>query len=310
MKKITVLGHKNPDTDAVFAAMALAKLFNATKQYGATAKIAATPNKETAYALKRFKIKAPTKFKSRKGETIFLVDFNEEAQSPVSFNKIEIEGIVDHHKLNIKIDKEYPTIFRIEPLGSSCSIVAKMYQDYGIKINKKIASILLSGIISDTLKFSSPTTTKEDKQIASELAKIANIKIDELATKMFEAKSSLDKLSPKKIIVTDYKEYDFKKHKTGIGVLETINPASAFKKEREIRRALSEYKKKHKLDFIFFGIVDILEHSTSFLLMGQQEEELAAKAFGRRKIKDGVINLPGVTSRKKQIVPALMKVLK
>ncbi|MEA3273180.1 MAG: manganese-dependent inorganic pyrophosphatase [Patescibacteria group bacterium] len=310
MKRITILGHKNPDTDAVFSAIALAELFNKTEQYKATAKIANTPNKETAYALKRFKIKTPTKLKPRKGETLFLVDFNEEEQSPVPFKNIEIEGIVDHHKLNIKIEKDSPAIFRIEPLGSSCSIVAKMYRDYRIKINKKIASILLSGIISDTLKLSSPTTTKEDKQIANELAKIAGIETDELATKMFEAKSSLDKLSPKKIITTDYKEYQFKQQKTGIGVLETIDPSSAFKKEREIRRTLSEYKKKHHLDFIFFGIVNILEHSTSFLLIGKEEEELVAKAFGRRKIKDGIATLPGVTSRKKQIVPALMQILK
>ncbi len=310
MEKITVLGHKNQDTDATCAAMAMAELLNKTKQWEATAKISERPNQETAYILKHFKIKAPAKLKPGKEKAFFLVDFNEEEQSPIPFNKIEIEGLVDHHKLKIKLDKDYPIIFRVEPLGSACTIIAKIYQDYGVVLNKKTATLLLCGIISDTLKFASPTTTKEDRQIAKELANIAKIDTEELAGKMFEAKSDLSKLSPQEIINADYKEYRLDKKKIGIGVLETINPASALKKERKIRRALSESKKQNNLDFIFFGIVDILKKNTSFLLMGEEEEKLAVKAFGKGKIINGTINLPGITSRKKQIVPAFTKALK
>jgi manganese-dependent inorganic pyrophosphatase len=310
MEKIIVIGHKNQDTDATAAAMVMAELLNKTKQWEATANIFDKPNQETAYILKRFNIKEPAKLKIGKNKNFFLVDFNEEDQSPIPFNKIEIQGLVDHHKLNIKIAKDSPIIFRVEPIGSACSIIAKMYQDYKIKINKKIATLLLCGIISDTLKFASPTTTKEDEQIAKTLAKIAKIDIEELANKMFEAKSNLDKLTPQEIISSDYKEYHFGKSKIGIGVLETINPASAFKKEREIRKASSELKKNKKLDFIFFGVVDILKKSTSFFLIGSEEEELAIKAFRKKKVTNGIIELPGTTSRKKQIVPAFMKILK
>jgi len=308
LKKITVLGHKNQDTDATVAAIGLAELFKSAGIFRSTAKIANAPNRETIYVLKRFGVKKPGTYQPKKGDVVFLVDFNEEAQSPAIFKDVQIEGLVDHHKLNICFAKDYPIMFRVEPVGSSSTIVAKMYQDYKIKPTKTIAGLLLGGIVSDTLKFSSPTTTPEDIQVAKVLASIAKVSIPELAQKMFEAKSDLTGMKGKDIITMDYKEFAFGKYKTGIGVLETVDPSSALKLEQEIRGALSEYKGQQKIDLIFFGLVDILKNSTTLLLVGNEEEEIAVKVFSR-KIQNGIMHLPGVVSRKKQIVPAFMSKL-
>lgn len=311
MQKITILGHTNQDTDATCAAIALEELFNKAGIYKAKAKITDTPNRETKFVFEKLGIKKPGKFKPQAKEVVFLVDFNEESQSPLPFKKAQLEGLVDHHKLEIRISKDYPIIFRVEPVGSSSTIVYKMYKDYGVEITKTIASLLLCGIVSDTLNLSSPTTTEEDKKIAKELAIISKEDVSRLADEMFFAKSNLKGISPKNIITTDYKEFKFGKQKTGIGVLETVNLSGAQKMEREIRKALSELKKKKELDLIFFALVDIIKSNASLILIGKEEEDAARKAFGSDKqISDGIMHLPGVVSRKKQMVPNFMKKIK
>lgn len=309
LKKITVIGHRNQDTDATMAAIALADLLTKTKQGKAEAKIADLPNRETLYVMKTLGIKKPGTFKAGKQEAIFLVDFNEESQSPIPFRDACIEGLVDHHKLNISFSKEYPILFRVEPVGSSSTIVAKMHFDHGVKPEKKIASALTAGIVSDTLKFTSPTTTDEDIKIGKKLAKIAGVNIDRLAAGMFRAKSDLRGMSGKDIITMDYKEFVFGNRKTGIGVLETVNAEAPLKMEKEIRKALDAYKKERNLNLIFFGAVDIIKQITILLLLGKDEEETAKLVFSK-DIKAGRMELPGVVSRKKEIVPPFMEKLK
>ena len=309
LKKITVIGHRNQDTDATMAAIALADLLTKTKQGKAAAKIADPPNRETLHVMKTLGIKKPGSFKAEKNEAVFLVDFNEESQSPIPFSDTQIEGLVDHHKLNINFSKEYPIMFRVEPVGSSSTIVAKMHFDYGVRPEKKIASALVAGIVSDTLKFTSPITTDEDKKIGKKLAKIAGINIDKLADGMFKAKSDLRGMSGKDIITMDYKEFVFGNRKTGIGVLETVNAEAPLKMEKEIRNALAAYKKERGLDLIFFGSVDIIKQITTLLLLGKEEEETAKLVFAKN-ISAGKMELPGVVSRKKEIVPPCMEKLK
>ncbi|MBD3300217.1 MAG: manganese-dependent inorganic pyrophosphatase [Candidatus Moranbacteria bacterium] len=311
MEKVTILGHTNQDTDATCAAICLEELLNKAKLFKAQAKISEKPNNETKFILKKFKIDKPALFKKpTKKEKVFLVDFNEESQSPVEFKKVEIEGLVDHHKLDICFKKDYPVIFRVEPIGSSCSIVTKMFKDYGLKISKKTASLLLCGILSDTLKFSSPTTTNEDKKLAKELADLAKINPNQLAKEMFEAKSDLTGILPKDIITTDYKEFKFGSKKTGIGVFETVDVKPIFEMEQKIRKALSQKKSKDNLDLMFFGAVDILKNQTSLILIGKNEEETAKKTFQNFKVENAVMQMPGVVSRKKQLVPEFIKKIK
>lgn len=311
MNKITILGHTNQDTDATVAAICLAQLFNKTKEYIAQAKISDSPNKETEYVLKKFKTEKPKSIKTnKKGEKVFLIDFNEESQSPVDFNKVEIEGLIDHHKLDICFKKDYPVLFRVEPLGASSSIIAKMYFEKEVKMTKKIAGLLLCGIVSDTLKFSSPTSTKEDEKIAKKLAMIAKEDIDLLADKMFEAKSDISGIKTKDLIIVDYKNFDFSGKKTGIGVFETVNPKPILDIEEEIRNELKDYKKKEKLDLIFFAVVDILNNKTTMIVIGDEEEKALIKVFPEFDLKNDSMQMPGVVSRKKQIVPEFMNKLK
>ncbi|MBU2025704.1 MAG: manganese-dependent inorganic pyrophosphatase [Patescibacteria group bacterium] len=310
MKKVIIISHKNQDTDSVAASMALAELFGRKKIYQARAAVFGSLNRETEYVLNRFNLKKPQKVALSKKQPVFLVDFNEKEQSPAAFSGLVIEGLVDHHKLNMCFSKEYPVIFRVEPVGSSCTIVGKMYRDYGAEPDKKTAGLLVSGIVSDTLKFSSPTTTEEDEKLARELARKHGINIEKLAREMFEAKSDLSGISANKLITMDYKEFKFAKFKTGIGVLETVNPKMALQREREIRKALSEHKRKSRIDLVFFGLVDIVNNNTDLILIGEPEEQAAIKVFKKYPVKDGIMRLLGVVSRKKQLVPEFEKKLK
>ncbi|MBD3238499.1 MAG: manganese-dependent inorganic pyrophosphatase [Candidatus Moranbacteria bacterium] len=312
MQSITILGHTNQDTDATVAAIALKNLLIKGKIFQAQAKISDPPNRETQFVLQTFKEKKPFFFKPpQKGKTrIFLVDFNEQSQSPIDFKKATILGLVDHHKLDITISTEAPIIFRVEPLGSSSTIVAKMYQEYAVKMDKKIASLLLAGIISDTLKFSSPTTTNQDRRIAKSLSKYSQVSITKLAKQMFEAKSDLTGIKPNQIITTDYKEFRFGSKKTGIGVLETVNPQNALTIKDDIIKALAAHKKKQKLDLIYFGIVDIVQGYTLLFLISDKEKQAAQKAFKNGRLEQDLLKLPKVVSRKKQIVPQFTQALK
>lgn len=310
MEKVLILPHKNPDTDATCSAIALAELFKAKKIWNTSAQINDSLNRETLFVLKHFKVSKPGRIKiAGKSQKVILIDFNEEEQSPVPFKKVVIEGLFDHHKLNVKFSKEYPIYFRVEPIGSSCSLVYKMYKDLGVKPAKNIAGIMLAGILSDTLCFTSPTTTEEDQKLAKELATIVKANIKKLATAMFKAKSDLSGLSPQKIVAIDFKEFKFGKKKTGIGVLETVDIAPALQMEQKLRKALSEQKRKNKLDLVFFGIVDIIQGNSKFLLIGKEEEAAARKAFPKASIKEAIIDLPGVVSRKKQITPIFEKTI-
>jgi len=309
--KTIVIGHTSPDTDSIIAAMVVS--FYGEKIFGvkALAKRAGDFNNETKFILdllpRSAKINLPGKISEIKTEKVILVDTTEQSQIIKGVNENNLLAIIDHHNLG-GLKSLMPIYCRVEPLGCSCSVLYKILQEKRIKINENIAFLMIAAIISDTLFFNSPTTTLEDKKIVKELNKIAKINIKKLAGDMFKAKSSLKGIKTEDIIGGDCKFYQMGGNKVSIGVWETVDSLSVNEKKASIMNALEKKKKKEKLDYLFFGVVDILKKNTHFYLISSKEEKLAKTVFNG-KISDGVMLLEKVVSRKKQIAPVLNKEL-
>lgn len=310
---ITVIGHANPDTDNIAASIGLVKLLTLEGKEAVACK-RGNLNKETAWALEY------TKLSDRIGElpsenteeklTVFFVDFNELAQSPLKPENIALVGLIDHHKLAGDWKTEEPILFRVEPVGSTSTLVAKMFKEKNIAIPDEIARILLCGIISDTLKLTSPTTTEEDKIWADILAEQTQEDIDKLADSLFSAKSDLSSFTPEEIVKLDYKNFDLAGKKIGIGVIETVKPDNVKKLDSELKEVMSKIKMDENLDFIYLGIVDIINNETEMLITSQEAKDLIMKSFSDIEIIDENLILKGVVSRKKQIVPKIERALK
>ena len=185
-----ICGHKNPDTDSIVSAIVMEDYF---KKLGEKAKAIRVGkiNRETEFVLKQNKIKSPVLIKKLSGKEVFLVDHNELEQAGDGIDKAKIIGVLDHHRIGGGISTDGPIYFRVEPVGCTSTLIFKLFQEKEILLNKKQAFLLLCAILSDTLKFNSPTTTKEDIKIAKKLSEICKQNINNLAEKMFKAKSDI-----------------------------------------------------------------------------------------------------------------------
>ncbi|MEJ2267790.1 MAG: DHH family phosphoesterase [Nanoarchaeota archaeon] len=224
---IYIFGHKNPDTDSVVSAIVYANFLNWQK-IDAEAVCLGELNKETKFILDKLDINYPRIVKQlEKNSKVILVDHNEKTQSIENLGELKIEEIIDHHKFNFNVS--YPINIRAEKLGSTCSIVFKILKEANYNINKDEGILLISGIISDTLFFRSPTSTEIDKKIVEKLNEIAEIEdLEKYSLEMFEEKSNVDHLDIKDLVKLDYKEYEFKGKKYGVGVIETTSPKNGF----------------------------------------------------------------------------------
>lgn len=309
MNEIKVLGHINPDTDSTCTPVVYAWYLTEKKGTSAKAVIANDPNREALYLLERFGFDKPeTILELSENDKVVIMDTNNAEELVSGFEKAEIIEIIDHHKLFGNISTQSPVKVTMWPLACVATIVWKMMKaDSNSDIPSNIAGMLLGAILSDTLKFTSPTTTQEDKEAANELAKIAGVEIDELAEKMFEAKSDLTGMDADDILHMDSKIFDLGK-KIRISVLETTKPENALSMRDEIKNRMIELKEEEGLDMILFYIVDIINSSSQVIVTNEDEKNLVEKAH-KVAFSGEDINLPGVVSRKKQMVPAIEEVL-
>jgi manganese-dependent inorganic pyrophosphatase len=302
-----ITGHKNPDTDSIVSAIVMADYFHKLGQKAKAIRVGKI-NKETEFVLKQAGVKPQILIKSLANKQVFLVDHNELNQIGDGIEKGEIIGVLDHHRLGGGIITGSPIYFRIEPVGCTSTLIFKLFEEKNFKLSKTQALLLLSAILSDTLKFNSPTTTKEDIKIAKKLAEICKQNINDWAKKMFKAKSDITGISIKDLILLDYKKFEEKNTSFGIGVAETVLPKAILDKRQKILELLPQIKKQRKLDLMFFSVVDIIKQQTHLFAASEKEKLIAEKGF-KKKIKNGVMFLPGVVSRKKQIVPIIINAL-
>jgi manganese-dependent inorganic pyrophosphatase len=245
------------------------------------------------------------------GKQIILVDHNEKNQAVEGIENADIQEIIDHHKLGT-VETISPVFFRNQPLGCTATIVYQMYHENGIEIEKKIAGLLCSAIISDTLLFRSPTCTETDRRAAMDLAKIAEIDIEKYAADMFAAGSNLKSKTDKEIFYQDFKRFSAGKISFGVGQISSLNEDELVDIEGRLLPYMKSVYEELKLDMVFFMLTNILTESTHLVCVGNGAEELIRNAFHTPLLKQpedrssGEVDLPGVVSRKKQLVPAIM----
>lgn len=237
---------------------------------------------------------------------VALVDHNEKDQAVDNIDKAEIVEIIDHHKLG-SLETMVPISFRNQPVGCTATILYEMYGEQKLEISPSIAGLLCAAIISDTLMFRSPTCTLSDKMAAGALALIAGINIEQFAKEMFKAGSNLKDKSPEEIFYQDYKKFIAEDEiNFGVGQISSMDSDELAEiKERLVPFMVSECG-RHGVTRVFFMLTNIIEESTELLYYGEGSEEMARIAFYMEP-KDGVFDLKGVVSRKKQLIPALME---
>lgn len=303
MEEILVFGHKSPDTDSVISAIVMANLENKLGE-NAKACVLGKLNKETKYIFNYLGIDEPEYLEKIEDEqSVILVDHNEFKQSVNGIEKAKIKKVVDHHRI-CDLKTAEPLYYRAEPVGCTATVLYKMYKENNIKIDKKIAILMLSAIISDTLLFKSPTCTKEDVKVSEELNKIAEINIEEYGLNMLKAGTDLSDLTADELVSLDAKEFVLGDNEKT--VVAQVNVASIFdmlERKEEIEIAMQKEIDSKNLDLFFFAITDIINSNSQVIALGK-EASLVEKSYNV-ELKNNTAFLPGVVSRKKQIIPVL-----
>ena len=233
---------------------------------------------------------------------VILVDHNERGQSIPGIEEAEIIEVIDHHRV-ADIQTVGPLLFRGEPLGSTASIVTRMYEEQDVEIPAKIAGILLGAVISDTLLFKSPTCTPIDTKIAKKLAKIAGVDIQEFAMDMFKAGTSLVGKTVEEIFNQDFKTFNFDKDKVGIAQVNSMDIEGFMPYKQDMLAYMNQFARDNNLEFALLLLTDII-NANSEIFVGGPRPEIVERAFNIKLIdRQGTLN--GVISRKKQVVPAI-----
>jgi manganese-dependent inorganic pyrophosphatase len=300
-----VVGHKNPDTDSVVSAIAAADLMSKrgiTASPFAQGKIAP----ETAFVLEHFGFNAPEIAGSVAGKKVILVDHSDRGQAPDDLDKAELLGIIDHHKLG-DITTSTPLFFHALPVGCSCTVIKNLFDFYSVEIPRNIAGIMLCAILSDTLIFKSPTTTEEDKKAAKDLAAISGVNdAAALGMEIFVAKSAVKGVPARELLFRDYKDFEMGGKKVGVGQLEVVDIKLLDSIKKDLIQAVEAAKKEGR-HTVMLLLTDIIKEGSE-LIICSDDATLTDKVFGKK----GAIPLwlPGVMSRKKDVIPKLEAALK
>lgn len=235
---------------------------------------------------------------------IILVDHNEKGQAVDGIDEAEVLEIIDHHRLG-SMETALPVFFRNQPVGCTGTIIYELYQENNVEVDKKIAGLLCSAIISDTLMFRSPTCTPKDKKAAEELAKIAGVEIQEHAEKMFRAGSSLADKTPEEIFYQDFKKFSGNDKNFGAGQISSMDKTELEQLRPKIAAYMEGAVKEGEM--LFFLLTNILTESSDLVFTGEGAKELVETAFGEPE--ENWVHVPGLVSRKKQFVPSVLHVL-
>lgn len=239
---------------------------------------------------------------------VILVDHNEKSQAVNNIDEAEILEIIDHHRLG-SLETIAPVYFRNQPLGCTSTIIYQMYQEKGIEITENIAGLLCAAIISDTLMFRSPTCTEMDVNAAKDLAQIANINIEILAHDMFEAGSDFEHKTEDEILNQDFKIFHVGDLSLGVSQVSAMGQSELDKVHTRIKKVLPTMMLEKKVDFILVMLTDIMEESSTLVFCGENVKELVCNAFNSQVLDDNSVVVKGMVSRKKQLIPAIMKTL-
>jgi manganese-dependent inorganic pyrophosphatase len=300
-----VFGHKSPDTDSTGSPIIWAWYLNQIKGEDAKPVLLGEPNTEAAFVLKHWSLDKPEIISDvAADQPVVIVDTNNPAELPASINSADIRAIIDHHKLVGGLETKGPIDIRIEPLACTATIMWKMIGDDLAQAPKGIKGAMLSCILSDTLEFRSPTTTQEDKAVAHALAKDLGVSIPDFAAELFAAKSDVSEFSDAELLRMDSKEYEIDGTKFRVSVLETTSPKMVLDRKDSLMASMPGVAKEDGVDQVLLFVVDILNEEATMLIPNDLTKTVAEKSFDASVSGDTVV-LPGIMSRKKQIIPNL-----
>jgi manganese-dependent inorganic pyrophosphatase len=302
---IQIFGHKSPDTDSTGSPLIWAWYLNEVKGIPAHAVLLGEPNTEAAFVLRRWGFERPEIIRDvEPGAPVIIVDTNNPAELPPSINKADIREIIDHHKLTGGIETKAPVGVTIRPLACTATIMHDLMGADAERMPDRIKCLMLSCILSDTLEFRSPTTTDHDRAVAFKLAKELGISIADYAEEMFAAKSDVSGFSDAELLRMDSKEYTLGGKELRISVLETTAPKVVLDRKDSLMRSMQDVAKEDGADQVLLFVIDILREEATLLVPNDTVKAIAEKSFGAQVTGDTVV-LPGIMSRKKQIIPAL-----
>ncbi|MDE5830351.1 MAG: manganese-dependent inorganic pyrophosphatase [Clostridia bacterium] len=305
MEKILIFGHKNPDTDSICSAMVHEILDRKNGRMDTKAVRLGNVNKETKFVLDYLKVEAPELIeKVEEGQKVLLVDHNEFSQSAEGIEKAKILGVTDHHKI-ANFETSEPLYYTAKPYGCTATILFEDFKRLGHEIEKKEAILMLSAIISDTLLLKSPTTTEYDKKALEELAKIANIDVQEYGLEMLKAGTDLSEFTAEELINIDSKNTTSKDVNIQVAQINTASIEDVLKNQTEIEDAMKKFIETNNINIFMFLITDIINSNSEAIVLGNRVD-IAEKAFGK-KTDDNRMFLQGVVSRKKQVFPVLIE---
>src|SRR6056297_2537975 len=300
-----VFGHKSPDTDSTGSPILWAWYMNDVKGGGAEAVLLGEPNTEAAFMLKKWNLPKPRIISDvDEGQACVIVDTNNPAELPDGINDADILAIIDHHKLVGGLETKGPIDITVRPLACTATILHDLMAEDAERMPDAIKCAMLSCILSDTLEFRSPTTTDHDKQVAVELAADLGISIPDYAEEMFAAKSDVSDFSDAELLRMDSKEYTVWGKNLRISVLETTAPKIVLDRKDSLMQAMEDVAKEDDADQVLLFVIDILNEEATLLVPNHLAKSIAEKSFDATVEGDTVV-LPGIVSRKKQIIPTL-----
>ena len=303
MEEVIVFGHKSPDTDTICSSIVMADLQTKIRGEKVTPCRLGEINEETKFALKKFKADEPKLIeKIEEGQRVILVDHNEFSQSVEGIENAKIEAVVDHHRIN-NFETSEPLFYYAQPVGCTSTILFELYKSNNIEITAQMAGLMLSAIISDTLLLKSPTTTDKDKKALEELAKIADVDVNIYGLDMLKAGTNLDKYTEDELIRLDAKKIEKEDIKYVIAQVNTVSIPDVLKRKEKIEQEINKEILAKGLSLFVFVITDIVNSNSEAIVLGDRVDAIA-KTY---EINDNIAVMPGVVSRKKQILPLVEK---
>jgi manganese-dependent inorganic pyrophosphatase len=299
-----VFGHKAPDTDSTGSPLIWA-WYLSHDGIPAEARLLGTPNTEALWVAKRWGFDLPPVISDvADGQACVIVDTNNPAELPANINNADVVAIIDHHKLVGGLETKGPIDITIRPLACTATIMHDLMGHHVGHAPAGIRGLMLSCIISDTLEFRSPTTTPHDRAVAERLAASLGVSIPELAAEMFAAKSDVSAFSEAELLRMDSKEYTVGGTDLRVSVLETTSPGVVLARKAALMAAMPAVAAEDGAHEVMLFVVDILNEEATLLVPNDRIKTIAEASFGCKVTGDTVV-LPGIMSRKKQIIPVL-----
>ena len=300
-----VFGHKSPDTDSTGSPLIWAWYLNELRGIPARAVLLGQPNTEAAFVLKRWGFETPEIIADvAPGTPVVIVDTNNPAELPVGIGRADIQAIIDHHKLVGGLETAGPIEITIRPLACTATLMHDLMGADAAQMPDPVKGLMLSCILSDTLEFRSPTTTAHDRALAERLAAELGLSIPDYAAELFAAKSDVSAFSDAELLRMDSKEYSLGGKELRVSVLETTAPQMVLDRKASLMEAMQTVAAEDGADQVLLFVIDILREEATLLVPNDLVRQIADKSFGASVTGDSVV-LPGILSRKKQIIPAL-----